>query len=108
MTNVIDFLESLGQDATLRHATSEAVEEALAIAQIDPALRAAILDKDQHRLQELLGVQTNVCCLVHAPEDDEEEAEEDDDDFDDDEGDKEGDDDLKSQRSMLRRVVTTR
>ena len=76
MSNVIDFLERFGQDASLRHATGEAVEEALQSAGIDPGVCAAILNKDQGALEALLGANTNVCCLVHK--EDEEEEEEDD------------------------------
>jgi hypothetical protein len=82
VSNVIDFLERLGQDAGLRHATDEAVTEALRNAGIEPALQAAILDKDQHELEALLGADTNVCCMIYK-EDEEEETEEEEDDEDD-------------------------
>jgi len=70
MSNVIGFLERMGQDAQLRYATSNEVERALRQAEIDPALQAAILGGDQHRMEVLLGAKTNVCCMVHAPEND--------------------------------------
>ena len=73
MSNVIDFLERAGQDAHLRHASAEELEHRLLQEQIDPAVRLAILAGDQQRLRDLLGTQTSICCLVHAPEDDEEE-----------------------------------
>jgi hypothetical protein len=76
VSNVIDFLERFGQDAGLRHATDDAVAEALRNAGIEAALRAAILDKDQRTLEALLGTDTNVCCMVHAPDEEEEEEEE--------------------------------
>ncbi len=85
MSNVIDFLERFGQNASLRYATSDAVAEALKKAGIDPALQAAILDKDQHKLEAFLGANTNVCCMVHSPDDDEEEEEDEDEDEEDDE-----------------------
>lgn len=78
MSNVIDFLERFGSDADLRNASGEAVDEALKAAGIDPALRLAIVGKDQGALERLLGADTNVCCMINAP--DEEEEEEDDDD----------------------------
>jgi hypothetical protein len=90
VSNVIDFLERFGQSASLRHATSDAVAEALKNAGIAPALQAAILDKDQHKLEAFLGANTNVCCMVHSP--DEEEEEEDEDDEDEDEEDDEDED----------------
>jgi hypothetical protein len=41
--NVIDFLERFGQDAELRYAKREALEEALQSAGLEPAVRVAIL-----------------------------------------------------------------
>ena len=67
MSNVIDFLERLGNDAQLRHASDSALEQALINAQIDPAVREAILLRDQRRLETLLGATTNVCCVIYAP-----------------------------------------
>lgn len=83
MSNVIDFLERFGQDADLRHATDEAVAEALRNAGIEPALQAAVLDKDQRALEALLGTDTNVCCMVYKEDEEEEEEPEEEDDEDD-------------------------
>jgi hypothetical protein len=82
VSNVIDFLERFGQDADLRHASDEAVAEALRNAGIEPALQAAVVDKDQRALEALLGADTNVCCMIYK-EDEEEETEEEEDDEDD-------------------------
>lgn len=76
VSDVIEFLERFGQDADLRYATSEMLEEALQGAGIDPALRAAILGKDVRALEALLGAEPNVCCAIHREEDEEEEEEE--------------------------------
>ena len=92
MSNVIDFLERFGQDAGLRHAAADAVAEALRNAGIEPALQTAILNADQRSLQALLGADTNVCCMVHAPDEEEEEE------GDEEEEEEEEDDDEKSQR----------
>jgi len=51
VSNVIDFLQKLGQDADLRHAPRTALEVALAEANIDPALREALLGADQRKLE---------------------------------------------------------
>ena len=79
VSNVINFLERFGADADLRHASDEAVNEALRAAGVDPAVRLAIVGKDQGELERLLGADTNVCWMVYAPvdveEDDEEEEE---------------------------------
>ena len=74
MSNVISFLERLGQDATLRHASKGDVALALTRAQIDPDLSAAILAGKQSEIEMLLGADTNVCCGL-APEKREDEEE---------------------------------
>jgi len=80
MTTIVDFLERVGKDPELRHATAAELDQALTGIGIDPELRAAIAHGDQARLESLLGAATNVCCGLHTPDDeDEEDAEEDDD-----------------------------
>lgn len=76
MPNSIEFIEALGKDAELRHADSKTIERALSAMPIDVALRDAILAADQARLEKLLGAQTNVCCMIHSPDDDEDDEEE--------------------------------
>lgn len=71
MSNLVDFLERMGRDPQLRHADAAQVELALESAQIEPALRAAMLSNDRRRLEDLLGAQANICCVVHAPGKDE-------------------------------------
>jgi hypothetical protein len=102
VSNVIDFLERFGGDAQLRHASEDEVDVELKLAGIEPGLRAAIVSKDQSELERLLGANTNVCCMVNAPEEEEEEEEEDDDedededdedDFDEDDEDEDEDED---------------
>jgi hypothetical protein len=101
VSNVIDFLHTLGQDADLRHASRQQLELALEAAGIiDPALRAALLGSDQRKLENLLGANTNVCAMIAPGRKDEEEEDEeeddededDDEDFDDDEDDEDFDD----------------
>lgn len=75
MFDVIDFLESVGQDAQWRHADSEALAVALTGAQIDPELRMAILARDGQGLQALLG-QDPFCCLISPAKPGEEQDEE--------------------------------
>lgn len=92
MSNVIDFLQRLGQDADLRHAPRTALELALAEADIDPALREALIGADQRKLESLLGADTNVCAMV-SPGKKEEDEEEDEDDLDDEDDEDEDEDD---------------
>jgi hypothetical protein len=75
MSNVIDFLEKLGQDSHLRHATSTEVDQALLRTGIEPALRAAILGSDRRMLETLLGATHNTFCGINVPEDQEDEEE---------------------------------
>ena len=91
MSNVIDFLERMGQDARLRDATESELDAALVQAGIEPALRTAMLGEDSHALESLLGVAPTLCCLIHK-EDEEEEPDEEDEDEDDDEDDEDDED----------------
>lgn len=84
MTDAIEFLEQLGQNARLHRAPTAELEQALADAGIDPEFRRALLNDDALRLGELLGAQPNVCCLIvkpdpEQPDEEEEEDEEEDD-----------------------------
>lgn len=83
MSNVIDLLERLGSDPSLRHASDATLEQALLDAQLDPSIREALMARDQRKLEMLLGATANVCCMIATPaqeEDDEEEPCKDDDD----------------------------
>jgi hypothetical protein len=93
VSNVIDFLQRLGQKADLRHAPRTALELALAESGIDPALREALLGADQRKLESLLGADTNVCAMSPGKKEDDEEEDEDEDDFEDDEDDEDDDED---------------
>ena len=75
MSNIINFLERMGQDAQLRQASRSEVELALKDAQIDPEIQVAILAKDQSKLEDLLG-SVNVCCMLEPGKEDESEDDE--------------------------------
>ncbi len=75
MSNVIEFLDAMGRNAQLRHAGAADLALALEQAQLDPALRAAILSGDQSRLEALLGARTNVVCGFAPAQDDEDQQE---------------------------------
>jgi len=68
MTDTIDFLEQLGRNSRLRHASSAEVQQALAGARIDPKVRNALLGDDTQQLGALLGAEPNVCCLIVKPD----------------------------------------
>lgn len=69
MTDIIDFLERMGQDAQFRHAPQDEVERALISAEIAPALQTAILAKDQAQLEKLLGQVPSCAPLAPGNED---------------------------------------
>lgn len=104
MSNVIDFLEGLGHDAQLRYTTGSELERVLESADIEPALRMAILTENRRQMEALLGAKANVCCMVHVPDDDDEE-EEDDSQEDEDDSQRKGDE-LMSYQFAARRVLT--
>jgi hypothetical protein len=80
VSQVIEFLERLGQDARLRHASIDVVSRALAEAGIDGPARALILSGDRPALESLLDAKPNVFCGVLVPEEVEEEKEDEEDD----------------------------
>jgi len=55
MSDIIEFLEKMGQDAQLRHASREDIAIALAGAPMEPQQRAAMLSGDEEQLRALLG-----------------------------------------------------
>lgn len=66
MSDIIDFLERVGQDSNLRHASRAQLERAASEVHMSPEVRAALADRDQHLLATLLGT-GNVCCLINVP-----------------------------------------
>lgn len=77
MSDIIDFLEKLGQDATLRNATRSELESALLQSGFDASARAAVLQKSSRELETLLHANSNICCMVARPmrEDEDDDAE---------------------------------
>jgi len=74
MSNVIDFLERLGQDSQLRHATGIELEQALTRAGIEPAVRTAMLGSDRGLLESLIGSTPNICCMINVPQEQDDEG----------------------------------
>ncbi|GLQ88330.1 hypothetical protein [Dyella flagellata] len=59
MTDTIDLLEAIGQDASLRHASAEDLGKVLAQAQASEALTAAVASGDSTRLSAEFGLMQN-------------------------------------------------
>lgn len=70
MADVIEFIERMGKDAQLRHASAAVLEQAMRDAQMSPGARAALLRGDRAEIQAILGGESNVCCVIYAPEPD--------------------------------------
>jgi hypothetical protein len=75
MSDVIDFLEKMGQDPALRYASRAALDSALAQARLSPQVREALASGDQRALESLLG-SDNVCCMIYAPLEEQEQPQE--------------------------------
>ena len=73
MSNAIRFLETMGQDANLRHAAQGVIASELAQAKIDAPTQAAILGRDHARLEAAVGATAVICCAQDPGHDDDEE-----------------------------------
>jgi hypothetical protein len=71
VTNIVVLLERIGRSSQLHSLTGEQLKQELSAAGVAPAVQAAILRQQARQLEELIGASTNVCCLIHAPQDDE-------------------------------------
>ncbi len=63
MSNIINFLETIGQNASLRYASAGEMQRMLDDSQMDQDVKEAVLAKDQQRLSELLRAK-NTCCML--------------------------------------------
>jgi hypothetical protein len=97
VSHVIEFLEKLGQDAHLRHAPIDAVEQALLQAGIEAPLRAAVLGEDRRELEALLGASSKMYCGIFAPEEEQKEDPEKEDEEREDEKEDESEDDKENE-----------
>jgi len=70
MSDLIGFLEHVGQDAQLRYATKETLESALVDAGLATDACAAILAGEHDRLALLIGATKPVCVCLSPDEDD--------------------------------------
>ncbi|MBT2116523.1 hypothetical protein KK141_13400 [Dyella sp. LX-66] len=75
MSDIIEFLERMGEDARLRDAPAAELELALAGARLEPAHQAVLLARDSAGLQALLGL--GALMAVQLPAEEEEEEQED-------------------------------
>jgi hypothetical protein len=67
MLGVVDFLEKIGSDAQWRGASQDDMASALAEANIEAPVRAAILAKDEAGVRTLLGQKNLIDEYVPSP-----------------------------------------
>lgn len=87
MSNIIEFLERMGADAQLRHASLEEIAAALEETQVESALGSAIIARSTADLYSLLDLRPMFKTLENPGREDEDEEEE---------GDGEGDEEKDS------------
>ena len=64
MSNGLNFLESMGCSAKLRHASAEQLQLAMRGEQIAPAMQLAILDQDRAQVETLLDARNKIYCAL--------------------------------------------
>ncbi len=69
MATVLGLLERIGSDPALRHADDASLRQFLAPLDLDPAIAAALIARDQPELVRLLGARSNVICGLFPAED---------------------------------------
>ena len=68
MSNVIQFLESMGANATMARMTNSDYEAAIAVLDADTAFKEALCLRDHSKLNGLLSGRPIMMCVVAAPE----------------------------------------
>jgi RimJ/RimL family protein N-acetyltransferase len=64
MSSIIEFLENMGRDAGLRHASAERLQQAMQEQRIAPHLRAVLLAADAQGIESLIGTRERVYCAT--------------------------------------------
>ena len=68
MSNVIQFLESMGANATMARMTNSDYEAAIAVLDADTVFKEALCLRDHSKLNGLLSGRPIMMCVVAAPE----------------------------------------
>ncbi|TLU66813.1 hypothetical protein FE810_04715 [Thalassotalea litorea] len=71
MSNVIQLLERLGEEANLSEHTLENLQKQMANLELSELTQEAILQGDPQALESLLGLSPNLCNIVHQDDDEE-------------------------------------
>jgi hypothetical protein len=75
MSDVIDLLEKIGQDAKLRYGARSEVESFLHAARVERTTQLAIVGGGRRELEQAVNATANVCCALAPVEDYAEEEE---------------------------------
>ena len=62
MSNIIGFLENVGRDAALRHASREQLLQAMQDGQLPAAQRTAVFSNSRAAIDEVLGTNETLYC----------------------------------------------
>jgi hypothetical protein len=90
MSNIIQFLESMGKDAALGNMSPEEFSKAVKALSVDDVAKHALLNRDQNALNDSVGAYKKMMMLLLPAEDDDQgEGEKKDNDKDDDQAPKE-------------------
>ena len=84
MSNIIQFLESIGKDAALSNMSPEDYAKAVKALSLDDVAQHALLNRDVSALNDSIGAYKKMMMLLVPAEDDEGEGKDDKDDKDDD------------------------
>ena len=69
MSDIINFHERMGAEASLRSASEIELATALTEAGLESGLLTDIMATDRRGLESLVGARSSVCCLVYSPDD---------------------------------------
>lgn len=64
MNNVLQLLQTLGENAALRHITATQLEKVVNPLNFDPAVQQAICQKDDIKLAQLLHANNKIVCMI--------------------------------------------
>ncbi|KKO46599.1 hypothetical protein WG68_04705 [Arsukibacterium ikkense] len=68
MNNILQLLQKLGEDASLRHLPATQLEQVLNPLDFDPAVKQAIAVKDNEKLASLLLTDNKIVCMIFPAE----------------------------------------
>jgi hypothetical protein len=69
MSNVIELLERIGQDASLRNGGSQAIASFLNATSLSAPERTAVGSGDRAKIEAAVHAKGNVCCILAPVED---------------------------------------